>query len=404
MYKIINRKKLVVTAVLDTLGRILHAPIGWLRRSPSPPDPESVREILVIRTAYVGDVVMALPILQPLKTRFPNAKITFLACHAAIPLLQTNPFIDDILAYTPFWFYKRQNPLREYLDFRHELRKRRFDMVIETRADIRDILFLIQPARATHKISYAVGGGDWMLTNVAPYPGLKHKIEYHLDIARHLGANVDSDAVEWGIYPTEAERREIRELLENCQVRKPFAVLHPGSRLPFKCWAPDKFADLANRIMTELDMQVLLVGAESEKPITESVIQAWSQQSSAVDTRRVLPQGTAGSNPAPSAIIDLAGRINLRQLGCLLYEAALFVGNDSGPMHLAAAAGIPTIGIFGPSKPVETAPFGKHCRAVAADFPCRETCDESHCRITPENACIIELDADRVWSAVVEVF
>ncbi len=404
MYKIINRKKLFATAVLDTLGRILHAPIGWLRRSPLPPDPQAVREILVIRTAYVGDVVMALPILQPLKTRFPNARITFLACHAAIPLLQTNPFIDNILAYTPFWFYKRQNPLREYLAFRRELRKRRFDLVIETRADIRDILFLIQPARATHKISYAVGGGAWLLTDIVPYPGLKHKIEYHLDIARHLGADVDSNPVEWGVYPTEAERSETRELLEDCGVRKPFAVLHPGSRLTFKCWAPDRFANLANRIITERDMQVVLVGTESEKPITEAVVQAWSRQSSAVDTRRVLPQGTAGSSSVHPAIIDLAGKINLRQLGCLMHECALFVGNDSGPMHLAAAAGIPTVGIFGPSKPVETAPFGKNCRAVATEFPCRATCDESHCRTSPENACMTELDADRVWSVVVEVF
>ena len=156
MYKIVNRRKYLLTACADAVLRA----VCWPRRlgRPPPPVPESIASILVIRTAYVGDVVLTLPLLKPLRDRFPAAKISFLTSSGAAPLLRNHPQVDEILTYDPFWFYPH-SPKRAYLQWRRAMRPRRFDLVIEARADLREILMLVRPLRARCKVSYAVGGG-----------------------------------------------------------------------------------------------------------------------------------------------------------------------------------------------------------------------------------------------------
>lgn len=202
MYKIINRRKLIVTQAADIVGRALYTPFKIFNK-PQAIAPEAVKSILIIRTAYIGDAIMTIPILKPLKEHFPNAKLTFLTSEGAAQALANNPHLDEILTYNPFWFYNTAKG--KYLNFLMEIRKHSFDIVIEARADIREILLLAAPIRAKRKVSYDVGGGGYLLTDVVPYETLKHKVEYHLDIARYLGADVNS--VDWAIYPTDVEKK-----------------------------------------------------------------------------------------------------------------------------------------------------------------------------------------------------
>ncbi|MCI5210978.1 MAG: hypothetical protein D3910_19820 [Candidatus Electrothrix sp. ATG2] len=134
MYKIINRKKRIATIIADILGHILFFPLRFVRKQESI-TPERVKTICVIRTAYIGDVIMTLPILPALQKRFPEAKITFLTSTASAAVLQHNTYIDKILTFNPFWFYS--GSIRDWLVFIKKLRTLRFDLLIETRADIR---------------------------------------------------------------------------------------------------------------------------------------------------------------------------------------------------------------------------------------------------------------------------
>ena len=203
-YKIVNKKKKIVTAIVDFIGYIIWTPVNLFRKKH--PFLTGIKEILVIRTAYIGDVVMTLPILKPLKELYPDSRLTFLTGLKAAELLRNNPYIDEILGYDAFWFYTKvgKKALMDYFRFLKVLRRRVYDLVIEARGDIRDIALLAYLSKSRYKVSYKVGGGGYLLTHVVPYEEVKHKVEYHLDIVRFLGGDITG--LEWRIYLTPEEK------------------------------------------------------------------------------------------------------------------------------------------------------------------------------------------------------
>jgi len=371
LYKIINRKKLVATAVADGIGRVLFGLPRLLRKSGRIP-PEDVRDILVIRTAYIGDVVMTLPILKPLRELYPRARIAFLTASGAVDVLKGNPFVDEVIAYDPPWFYPSSTSA--WPEFINRMRRRTFDLVIETRADIREILLLAWPLKANYRVSYDVGGGGYLLTHCVPYPGLRHKVEYHLDLVRYLGYR--GRDLEWGIYLSPEERQRVREIMERKGTGQPFIAVHPGGRLPLKRWPARHYAAVCGKLTEKYGMPVVVFGSENERPIVEEMISAMKQRP-----------------------VDLAGEVSLREMAGILSHASVFLCNDSGPMHIAAAMKTPIVAVFGPSKSVETGPFGGEHRVVEKAFPCRPTCDESSCRFERYNACMEDVSPEDVFRA-----
>jgi len=352
MYKIVNRKKLCATIAADIAGTIAYAPVRLFRKR-EVVVPGDIREILVIRTAYIGDVVMTMPLLKPLRERFPQARISFLTATRAAAVLENNPYLDAIIGYDPFWFYPTRRA--DYRTFIAGLRRTSFDLVIEARADIRELLLLVRPLKARHKVSYDVGGGGYLLTDVVPYGGLKHKVEYHLDIARHLGCDVGP--VEWGVYLREEEKRNVDAVLGRAGIGGPFIAVHPGSRLPLKRWFPERYAALCDALVTRCGLPVVLLGSPDERQLAERIAEGMRRKT-----------------------VNLTGALDLRELAGVLSRAKLFVCNDSSPLHIAAAMKTPTIAVFGPSKSAETAPYAVLSRVVEKDYPCRFDCDESSCR------------------------
>ncbi len=335
--------------------------------------PSNIKRILVIRTAYIGDVIMTLPILEPLKKKFPGVSITFLTSEAGKEILFNNPYVDDVLVYEPFWFYKR--PIKGYFRFIDRLRRHSFDWVIEARADIRDILFLAFPAVSRAKLSYAVGGGRFALSHVVPYAMLKHKVEYHLDLIRFLGWR--GDAVEWGVYLTDREREKIADLLKDYGIESPYICVHPGGRLLLKRWPIERCAELYDRIRERYGWNLVLLGEVSEKDLAREIV-------SFMKYRPVV----------------LSGMTGIRQLSGVIAGARLMICNDSAPMHLAAAAGTRTVAIFGPSKSVETGPWGPGHVVVENKMACRQNCDESSCRNAIYHDCMRSITVDAVYDAV----
>jgi predicted lipopolysaccharide heptosyltransferase III len=370
-YKIINRKKLIVTILSDVIGYIVFSPLKIFRKSPD--IDQTMREILILRTAYVGDILMTLPVLRPLKERFPQARISFIASREGAELLKGNPYIDRIFPFDPFWFYRAS--IRDYFSFISKIRSEQFDLVIEARGDIRELLLIVLLLRSRFKLSYGFGGGAYLLTHVVPFTGMKHRIEYHLDLVRYLGC--PTDVIDWRVYLEEDEKKKIREILDTHEIKKPFISMHPGARLPLKRWSIEGYAALGDMMAKELGMTLVMLGSENEMELVNKIVK--------------------NMNHKP---VVLAGRLNLRELAGFLAESALFICNDSAPMHIAAAMKTPTVGIFGPSKSLETGPYRDNCRAVEKDFPCRFTCDESVCKYGVYHACMKAVTPGDVFSAV----
>lgn len=374
-YKIINRKKRIATRVADVIGYALWSPLNILKGN-GRIDAKGVREILVVRTAYIGDVVMTLPILTPLRELYPEARITFLTSSGAKDLLRGNPCVDSVIEYDAFWFYPG-NGLKKYLGFLKALRKMRYDLVIEARGDIRDILFIAYLSRSRHRVGYNVGGGGFLLTHVVPFKQVKHKVEYHLDIVRFLGGSVDK--VDWGLAPSGSEDKKAVEALGNGRSRV-IAGIHPGGRKGLKCWSAEKFALLADRLVREAGARVYFTGSAREAALIDEIL------------GRMSCKG-----------VSLAGRTDLRTSSAVIGRFDVFVTNDSAPLHLASAQKTPTVAIFGPSKSNETGPYGNAHRVVEKEFPCRRSCDEDVCRHTPYNECMESIGVDDVFGAAIDL-
>jgi len=375
-YRIVNKKLLLATMAADVLGKVVFCPRKlWSRQRDILPD--DVQSILIIRTAYIGDVVMALPILHPIKKRFPQARITFLTSESARPVLENHPLIDHIITYDPFWFYG--TPKRAYLECIRGLRGHDFDLVIETRGDIRDILLLVAPLKAEFKVGYGAGGGGYLLTHVVPYAGPLHRVDYHLGLARALGCPVDG--VERGICLREEEWRDIHALMRDRDLTPPFVCVHPGSRMPLKRWPSGRFSSLCDRIVERHKLPIVIIGSADERSLAEEIAEKME-----------------------NAAVNLAGHLALRQLAGLLSTATLMVCNDSAPMHIAAEMGTSTVAIFGPSNSPETGPYGEgHC-VVEVDLSCRSGCDERRCRNQTPHACMSAITVEEVLQAVDSAF
>lgn len=362
----------------DAIGSLLFFPLRLFKKQ-TEIKPEEIKDILVIRTAYIGDVIMTLPMLKPLKQRFPDAKISFLTANRAADVLRNNPYVDEIITYDPFWFYPSGK--KEYFGFIKDFRKTRFDLAIEARGDIRDILFLLWPLKARFKVSYDVGGGGYLLTHRVPYRGLQHKVLYHLDIARYLGCDI-ADDIEWGMYLTSDEKKRAGEILaqQGIDFSKPLIALHPGARKELKCWSAEGYARAADFIISEMNGTVLLTGAPNEAELVKRVA------------------GMMKHKP-----VILAGKTSLRELAGIISQCSLFICNDSSPMHIAAAMKTPTVAVFGPSKSIETAPYGEGHIVVEKDFPCRYACDEDVCHFKSHHQCMKDIYVDDAIVAVKKI-
>jgi ADP-heptose:LPS heptosyltransferase len=374
-YRIINRKKLYATVFADIVGNIIFLP-RLLFRGGGEIIPEDVREILIIRTAYIGDAVMTVPILKPLRKKFPNSRVSFLTSTSAGKLLENNPYLDEIITYDPFWFYPSEK--RNYIEFMRKMKERVFDIIIETRGDIRELLFLVWPLKARHKVGYKVGGGGYFLTHVVPYQGLKHRVEYHLDIIRYL--DCDTEDVEWGVYLTENEKDHVRNIITESGIRGAFISVHAGARVPLKRWMEERFVRLCDSIIERYKMPVVLIGDDKERDLIDSIVKEMQFKP-----------------------ISLAGRLSLRELAGVLSESMLFICNDSAPMHIAAAMKTPTVAIFGPSKSIGTGPYGDIHKVVEKDFQCRYMCDESSCHYPEYHACMRDIEVEDVLLAVEDI-
>ena len=150
---------------------------------------------------------------------------------------------------------------------------------------------------------------------------------------------------------------------------KPFIAAHPGSRLPLKKLPPEKYAAVYDGLIEKYDMPLVILGAGAEVEDVNNIA------------------GKMKQTP-----VLLAGKTSLRETAGILEMSKLFICNDSAPMHIAAAMKTPAVAVFGPSKSIETAPYGDMHMVVEKDFPCRYACDESLCHNIRPHACMEEVE------------
>lgn len=354
----------------EILNLIVSAAVQWLfYRKPLPRDFVPKR-ILVVKLDHLGDVILATPVFSTLRQAYPNAELHALTGTWSRIVLERHPDVETVFDYNSPAFCRSGKPtsLREAFRLYRELRRQKYDLVVELRGDWRTIGFSL-----LHLTPYRLSRAALQIKNklgVSRFSGT-HETTRNLDVLRHTGIPISIQTATFSV--TTEDEKWVSNFLTSHEIDQQGALvaIHPGSPIPLKRWLPERYAELADWLIARKGTQILFVGVKDEVPIVTDI------------QRRM--QG---------ASINIAGETTLTQLASILHNCNMFIGNDSGPMHLAAAVGTPTIGLYGPGDPTRFAPIGATCQTIRRKLDC-PPCFGTTCRFG-KNGCMSEIQVTDV--------
>ncbi|HTZ48173.1 MAG TPA: lipopolysaccharide heptosyltransferase II [Verrucomicrobiae bacterium] len=301
--------------------------------------------ILIRATNWVGDAIMALPALRTVRNKFPDAHIAIVARPYVADIYHGQELCDELIPYDSKGLHRGWKS-RELLA--KELRGQRFDLALLLQNAF-DAAWLAWRARVPQRIGYARDGRRLLLTKAVPVPKVgdipPHEKFYYLELLRRVGwIDALSNVAHIALQVSEGARERARQTLQRSGVRSHVlrvAVAAGASYGSAKCWAPERFAKSLNDLLARGDADIILFGTAGEAAVAAAI---------------------AGSMQRPP--IDLTGKTTIADLPALLSQCHLFLGNDSGAMHVAAAVGLPVVAVFGPTDPEGTAPVSPHATIV----------------------------------------
>ncbi len=325
-------------------------------------------KILIRATNWVGDAIMALPALRAVRSRFPDAEMTILARPYVAFIYKDQQVCDNMM----FVDYKR--------DMVEEIRAQKFDTAVLLQNAFEAAWFAWR-AGIPERIGYARDGRSLLLTKAVsvPKPGEipAHEQYYYLELLRRIGW-LDSLPNESfiKIHVPEEDRRRAADFLLSAGTKPDTLRVAIGAGASYgsaKCWPPDRFAELANRLQAQANADVILFGTSAEAAVSSAI--------------------AAGMRRSP---IDLTGKTAINDLPALLSQCHLFIGNDSGAMHVASAVGLPVVAVFGPTDPFGTAPMTPRC-SIVQEKPYCSPCFLRRC--PTDHRCMTRVTPDAVEAA-----
>jgi ADP-heptose:LPS heptosyltransferase len=361
----------VLIAGFDLAGRVLPSRRAALEGAP--------REVLVLRLDRIGDLLMSLPALADLRAALPEARIRLAVGAWSLEVAQRAP-VDEVLVWSAPWVQRKAeggDSLRVLAGKARALRAHPPDLAIDLQGDLRaSILMALSGAR--ERVGYANTGGGWLLTRVVPLDESVSWVEQNRTAVAVATGRAGSGRA--APIVSEAERAEARQLLAEAGARaRPLIGIHASGGRPIKQWPIDRWAAVGTRLQEDFGASLVLTGSAADRPLTARL-------------------GRGLRHP-----VDLAGRLSLRQTMAVIAELDLFLSPDTGPMHMACAAGTPSVSVFGPSDPARYFSGGhdpaRHV-AVRRDLwcaPCnliRRPPEECAAAETPE--CLLLVTVDEV--------
>lgn len=349
-----------------------------------------MKKILVLPLYGIGDVLMTTPAIRNLKEQL-DVEITYLHMFKTTrDILLHNPYVDENIHF-PFLETSKFNGLRFLMRFRKKL-DCSINFYPSNRRDYNLAAFIVgSPIRIGHR--YLLGDikeMNFLKTNAVMEDDSLHCVEENLRLLDLMDIQVRRP-YPLEIYLTEEERLFADQWLKERKIDEKILVgIHPGTSAfknhDKKRWPEASFAKLIDRLALELrDGDFLLFGGPEEKPLRDAIMSLVHYR------KRVFP-------------ID---SVSIRQAASLMKNCRLFISNDSGPMHMATALGVPTVAIFGPTNPVWVRPWGVKHRIVRLGLPCspcfRYSPRPLRCVANYDYACLKDISVDFVFSACIDL-
>ncbi len=324
------------------------------------------RRILIIKPSAIGDVVHCLPVLNLVRTRYPDAHISWLVTPACAGLLERHPQLDEVIRFERRELGKGYKSLRALLalfKFARELRAKQFDLVIDLQGLFRSG-WLSWQTRAPYRLGFSSAReGGWIFYTHRVPTGTKeqHAIERYLTLAQAAGC--EREPVEYHFAVDDEDRARVAAMVPHDR----YAVLLPGANWETKRWPAERFAALAPVLSERFGVTPVIAGGPDAAPLAA-----------------LLPNA-----------VNLVGKTNLRELVALIERADLVIANDSGPMHIAAALNRPLVTPFGPTNPVRTGPHRRMKSVVSLNIAC-SPCYSRQCS---HQSCLQGMDINPVLRA-----
>jgi heptosyltransferase-2 len=302
-------------------------------------------KILIRATNWVGDAILALPALRAVRAKSPDAHLSVVARPYVADLYRGQQICDQLI---PYDLNGKHASFSGRAQLASELRAQRFDVALLLQNAF-DAAWLAWRAGIPQRIGYARDGRSLLLTKAVPVPKPgeipSHEQFYYLELLKRAGwiDNVPGERnIRLWVDPRTKQPAEQRLLAAGSRPNKLRIAIGAGASYgSAKCWLPERFAEVANRLMAESEAEIILFGTAAEAPVSAAI--------------------TAGMRTPP---IDLTGKTTIADLPALLSQCHVFIGNDSGAMHVAASVGLPVVAIFGPTDPQGTSPVTPRCTVV----------------------------------------
>jgi lipopolysaccharide heptosyltransferase II len=384
-YESVDLKVRLFLLLIDVIGYLLFFPLKIFNRIFKKYDPRKIKKILIFRLDGLGDVVLSSAALREIRQGFPQAEITLVVGPWAKDIVRDLPFCNHLIVHRCFFFsfFRGDKKIRvkEELDFLKKIRQTKYDLGIDLRGDLLSIIPLFL-SKTKFRFAKAGRGGGFLLTHLVKWDKtkIKHEKDKTLKLVEALGISIKNRDLELDIQQEDLKYIK-RYLSEKGINQSDFIVsIAPCSLFYWKSWKRERFAKVASGIDKNYNAKVILIGSREEKDVLDKI-----------------------QRMADCQIINTAGQLSLSQVAVLISLSAVFIGNDSGLIHIAAAVKTPMIQLFGPGQPEV---FGyqneRSIILMKGDCPYRP-CRERDCK-NKQDWCMDKISVEDVMKAFEEIY
>ena len=334
-------------------------------------DPSQINKILIIRLRRIGDIIMTTPAVSALRKGLPNAFISYLVEEPYRELVEGNPDLDKVIV------IEKDQSKKSLLKLIRQVRKEKFDVVLDFHGGPRASL-VTWLSKARLKIGYKIKYRNFIYhikLPRKPQKGHFHSVENHLNFVRALGIHIDPPPPLYLPPPQKNEVKKVEKFVEENGLEGfKIVVIHISAGNEFRDWGKSNWVKLIHLLSKRPQVKTVLIGADEDRMAEKKILKE-----------------------SKGSIHSLVGKLNLREVRELISQSSLFVGPDSGPMHIAASTSTPIVALFGPTLPANFAPWEAIATLIEKKLDCRP-CKQRQC-VHEDFRCLRSITPEEVYQA-----